>query len=42
MDVAPVAQLDRASVYGTGGWGSESLQAQLCKSLAANDLSLCR
>ena len=28
MDVAPVAQLDRASVYGTGGWGSESLQAQ--------------
>ena len=24
---APVAQLDRASVYGTEGWGSESLQA---------------
>ena len=25
---APVAQLDRASVYGTGGWGFEPLQAQ--------------
>ena len=24
---APVAQLDRASVYGTGSWGFESLQA---------------
>ena len=27
MIEAPVAQLDRASVYGTEGWGSESLQA---------------
>jgi hypothetical protein len=27
MTEAPVAQLDRASVYGTEGWGSESLQA---------------
>jgi hypothetical protein len=26
-DSAPVAQLDRASVYGTEGWGFESLQA---------------
>ena len=25
---APVAQLDRASVYGTEGWGFESLQAR--------------
>jgi hypothetical protein len=24
---APVAQLDRASVYGTEGWGFESSQA---------------
>ncbi len=26
---APVAQLDRASVYGTEGWGFESLRAFL-------------
>ena len=26
--IAPVAQLDRASVYGTEGWGFESLQAR--------------
>ncbi len=25
--LAPVAQLDRASVFGTGGWGFESLRA---------------
>ena len=27
LQYAPVAQLDRASVFGTGGWGFESLQA---------------
>ena len=32
FDAAPVAQLDRASVYGTEGWGFEPLQAyvRLC------------
>jgi hypothetical protein len=32
--VAPVAQLDRALVYGTEGWGFESLQARLLYCLA--------
>ena len=27
-DLAPVAQLDRASVFGTEGWGFESLRAR--------------
>ena len=26
--LAPLAQLDRASVYGTEGWGFESLEAR--------------
>ena len=26
-ELAPVAQLDRASVFGTEGWGFESLRA---------------
>ena len=29
FDAAPVAQLDRASVYGTEGWGFEPLQAYI-------------
>jgi hypothetical protein len=28
MDGAPVAQLDRATVFGTVGWGFESLRAE--------------
>ena len=27
-EIAPLAQLDRASVFGTEGWGFESLRAQ--------------
>ena len=27
LDLAPVAQLDRASDFGSEGWGFESLQA---------------
>ena len=35
---APVAQLDRASVYGTEGRGFEPLQARLHDLLVINDL----
>ena len=35
--IAPVAQLDRALVFGTKGWGFESLQARHLLSLVAYD-----
>ncbi len=37
---APVAQLDRASVYGTEGRGFEPLQARFHKCWAVNSLPL--
>ena len=30
-DMGPIAQLDRASVYGTAGWGFKSLWARESK-----------
>ncbi len=36
IKLAPVAQLDRAPDYGSGGWGFESLRARQQKHRAAN------
>ena len=38
--LAPVAQLDRASVFGTEGWGFEPLQAYLRNNLKVSHLRL--
>ena len=37
---APLAQLDRASVYGTEGWGFDSLEARFGKLLNSIKLQL--
>ena len=36
---APVAQLDRASVFGTEGWGFESLRAYFETQISDSDVS---
>ena len=38
--LAPLAQLDRASVYGTEGWGFESLEARFDNAREASRLRL--
>ena len=40
VSLAPVAQLDRASDYGSGGWGFESLRA--CGSIGFRLLDRCQ
>ena len=42
MNDAPVAQLDRASVYGTGGCRSESCQARFFINRQERPLRFCR